>query len=75
MNGRIERMTPREDFLIEMFQDDPRLIEELKKYEVPDEHADEKGFNWQAALAYLFLLVVLSVIIYGAAIAIDKGAM
>jgi hypothetical protein len=74
-NGRIERddLDPRSEFLINMFQDDPRLVEELKKYDVPDEHADEQGFNWQAALAYLFLLAWLSVIIYGAALAIDKG--
>jgi hypothetical protein len=31
MNGRIERMTPREDFLIAMFNDDPRLVEALRE--------------------------------------------
>jgi hypothetical protein len=62
-NGRIER-TPHDEFLVEMFQDDPRLVEELNK-------ADE--FNWQFAAAWLFVLGMLCVIVYGIAIAIDKG--
>ena len=65
MNGRIERnLTPREDFLVEMFQDDSRLVEELHK---------DQGFNWAFAGAWLFVLAMLCVIIYGVAIAIDKG--
>jgi len=65
MNGRIERMTPREDFLVAAFQDDPRLVEELRK--------SDEGFNWEFLGAWLFILAAITAIIYGVAIAIDKG--
>ena len=65
MNGRIERnLTPREDFLVEMFQDDPRLVEELNK---------NQGFNWQFMLVLLVDLGAIIAIIWGVVRAIDKG--
>ena len=40
-------------------------IEELQK--------SDEGFNWEFLGAWLFILAAITAIIYGVAIAIDKG--
>ena len=52
MNGRIERnLTPREDFLVEMFQDDPRLVEALRE--------SKRRINW-SAVGGAFIAITVS---------------
>jgi hypothetical protein len=49
MNGRIERQTPRDEFLIAMFNDDPRLVAMFRE-------AERKRFNWRPVLGGLIAL-------------------
>ena len=62
MNGRIERVTPRDEFLVAMFQDDPRLIEALKDVQPsPIELMDELlEYGFKVGLIVLGVVVVAS---------------
>lgn len=60
---RIERLTPHDDFLVSMFQDDPRLLEMFKQAEL-ERWARWKN-AWQILGAWLGLLAVAGIIWVG----------